>query len=250
MMKYLFKTTFLILVLGLTQTTARAATNYFPYLDVSANTYAPFTYTQYAKTLPIPGSIIGFTLNLFQTTETTIKKQVQTQYQLLDPSAYKYSWYINERLIQEKQGENTFKYTVPRGISLNAVSLTIEVRNKNNLLLARKKTLVPIKDEPEIQVHALINDKLPLTSTEVVTGTRGQTIKLVALPYFFNVQNLNQLSFLWYDGRKKLPAESYQQNLLEITLPQYSAQNTFTSVIYNTGFDLELGQKDFRIISQ
>ena len=229
---------------------AHAATSYFLHIDVSTDTYAPYHYTQYAKTLPIEGSVITFAANLFQVTETTIKKQKVSQYQILEPSLYQYTWYINERLLQEGNGDSVFKYTIPRGVRLGGISMAVEVRNKDNALVVQKKIIVPTKNNPEIYLYPFINDKLIPVSTDTITGVRSQTMKIVALPYFFNVFDPLQLSFLWYEGRKKLPTESYQNGLFEITLPPYPAQDNFKSVVYNTYFDLELAQKNFKVISK
>jgi hypothetical protein len=226
-------------------TPLQAASSYSIVLDWSANTYSPLSYTAKAKTMPINGSTLTVYANIFSVAKT----QTTFQYQKLEPAQYTFTWYVNDKKLESGAGQDIFRYTIPRGIFTNQVSIKLEAANETSII-GNKTLTIPVLSEPEVRIFREQNNKLiPLVITNV-TGAKQTIVKLIPLPYFFNVSSPIQLSFLWYEGKKRLPSNSYTGGVFEIKLPDYAASDSFKSVIYNNSFDLELGQQDIEITSK
>lgn len=225
--------------------------NYFVYLDWRSSSYAPEEYLIFAKPLPANGAKIELSANLFSIKEKTIEKQKVQFYQVLDTKEYVFSWSVNAKKLFEGKGANRFVYNIPRGIRLGKVVVDLSVFDSSGVeFIASKKIIIPISNEPNLTVHLIKNNKVIPLAEKSFIGKAGESLKLLVKPYFFNISSVVDLSYNWYEGKKKIEATEYANEIFEIKLPSFPASGYFKAVVYNNNFTLELGQEEIKIESR
>lgn len=144
-------------------------------LTWQAQSLVPPTYM--GRVLPTTGSAVLVSAQLLE------NKAIVT-----DPEGV-FRWYVNDFLLREGAGLTTIQFTgedVPSVDGAYAVELVVRGHGEETL---RSKLLVP-----------RVSPRLVLS-----TGLPGNTLNLAgtiitALPYFFNVRSLDELSFSWTVG--------------------------------------------------
>ena len=145
-----------------------------------ANSYVPSEYQ--GKALPIADSIININLDLV------------VGGKIVDLSKNQVQWTLNGKLADSRLGLKNLNVRLNK-LSNTNLNLIIKINYKGSEL--NKFVVIPVA-EPEVVIK-IINKS---------------TLK--ANPYFFNVQNLNQLSFNWSVNNQKPGGTPDLPNILEI----------------------------------
>jgi|SRR3989344_1659217 len=145
-----------------------------------ANSYVPSEYQ--GKALPIADSIINIGLDLM------------VGGKIVDLSKNQVQWTLNGKLTDSGLGLKNLNVRLNK-LSNTNLNLIIKINYKGSEL--NKFVVIPVA-EPEV----------------VIKTINKSTLK--ANPYFFNVQNLNQLSFNWSVNNQKPVGKPKLPNILEI----------------------------------
>ncbi len=180
-------------------------------LTWSTNTYVPLDYS--GKALPTRGSIIEVVANIDS-------KEV-------NPQELNYRWFLNTHLQEGQSGQGKPVLKFPVGwTSPNNQSVRVEIRDKIENLFGSAHRDIKIV-EPEIVLRPMTQtaqgikkEILPLEASvsSIIKKYQiraEQEINFMAQPYFFNIQDINELIYQWrLAGKKAIPENSTQPNVL------------------------------------
>ena len=145
-------------------------------LTWSTDTYTPLGYQ--GKALPVRDSNIEVVANINDSS--------------VDPKKLIYNWFINDYFKKESSGLNKQVLKFNAAITTNDKnSIRLEIKNTNNAFLG--VAYLSIKThQPEITILA---NKYEIKS--------NQEVQFIAKPYFFNINNINELDYEWGSGEQK-----------------------------------------------
>lgn len=166
-------------------------------LTWSTNAYIPLDYP--GKSLPSEGNIIEIVANIDSPG--------------MDPQTLIYNWFINNQLQENDSGlgKDVFKFKLERSIN-QGYGIRLEVKNKEKTLFTSTYILInPI--EPEIILEIPQDYQFPA----------NQEIEITAQPYFFNINNINELNYDWsLNGKSASQVNNDNPNSLIIEIGQIS----------------------------
>jgi hypothetical protein len=197
----------------------------------------------------VPNSRVTVWTTLFD--EQTVKKSktdLRPIHVPRDTSHLSYKWFLNGKNVVGGIGASSFTFSIPYGIITDGYSVECWVLDAvTNTIIQTAQITVPVARGPQVLVHQVKGGKfVPLTQLSF-SGVPQETLSLIAEPYFFAVTSIDNLTFRWYRHDIQIDPSTYQDNRWEITLPAQQTSETFSSVVYNTSFDLELLQQSFTV---
>lgn len=169
---------FLLTAVFLLDTSKTSAAPQF-WFSWSAGNYAPAWYQ--GKVLPIVGSPI------------TASFELVDNGQIADVSGKKIRWYVNDRMIMNETGGlgiQSVKFNVP-DYAVNGVEVRVSVVGYQGETLDRI-LYIPLA-EPDVVIE--------MPSADGRIGAGDSIFR--ANPFFFNINNLNQLDFEWVVNGKQ-----------------------------------------------
>lgn len=177
---------------------SRAASAPYFLVTWKAQSYVPSGFE--GKVLPTAGSPIVVSFDLVQD-GVLVNISRETVY-----------WYLGDTLIQSGVGIQSVFLRAPQIIGQNDISIRIQLPNyKGGNGSAAIKTLHIPSVLPEI--HLIRKDK---SASEFF---QGNNFTLEAIPYFFNVKNLSELTFAWKaNGKSVADDDSEAPNILSAAL--------------------------------
>lgn len=155
----------------------------------SAQNYTPPDYA--GKSMPTRGTSVGASVELIENGR------------LADLSKQEIRWILNNRLHKSGVGLKNVSLIVPeltRDNQILRVSI-VNFRGKD----IEKSVILPVVD-PEVVIN------VPYPRNKIQSGEN----LFIALAYFFNVANLNDLSFVWSANGRNTQSEDRIPNLLKL----------------------------------
>lgn len=185
-MKKNFAVIFILILLFAWQQLTRAQGETDFVLDWTAYTYTPPGYQ--GKPLPTTGSLIKVTA-------------MPTQKLSANPALFKYNWFLDEKIVSASSGIGKTEFTFRAQKSAGGIhAARVRISDEKGIFIVQK--VVPIRlASPEIGIYRQINGSLMFNQFNASqTLAAGQEIALAALPFFFNISELNELNFRWQFG--------------------------------------------------
>lgn len=196
------------------------------YLSFEAKTFAPPEYLARSRTLPLPGTDLLLSGNVFSLRSGGVLVP-------LDPKNYVFRWFLGGVKIEDTIGRDEIRYTVPSlspgsvlRFRLDLVSPVTEER------VAGGSIDIPIA-QPKILLYEVTDGRPSSISQESFTGTPGAALTVVAKPYFFNAKGLEELGFRWFADGRLVTGEARQPELLTIRLPAAPVTSRFSLRVEN-----------------
>jgi len=157
-------------------------------LTWSTDTYAPPGYS--GKALPARGSVIETVANIDSRT--------------INPEELDYQWFLNHRLQKAASGpgKQVFKFNIGNVINREH-SVKAEIRNIQGELLASSAYLSIEVRQPEIIFEAETTRLESIDLTQRYLVSAEQEVNFRAIPYFFNIDQIEELNFDWQIDEKK-----------------------------------------------
>jgi len=212
----------LLLVVGHWSLVAGAQTPAQVILTWQANNFYPADYA--GKALATPN------------TPVTISVEVLRDGKLLDTSEGTFTWYVDEKLIDRAQGLKEILFTVKNPVG-DSHFVRVAIKLENDVF--ENSTRIPVS-EHVVAIEAPYPDKL------VRAGSKAL---LQAMPYFFNVFSLEDLTFSWKINERVSEAGSDNQLILNVGTPQTEAQRTIQiiSTVQNSRNFLEFSRERIQL---
>jgi len=171
----------------------------------SANSYVPFGYQ--GRILPTKGSLV--TVSAFLEISEG------------NPRNLKYSWFLDDVFQETKSGygRDDFQFGIRRS---NNASHTVQLKvfNESRSFFAEESVTIPItRSEVVIYSKAEAQINLPYTASvkdfDLITDEESS---FLALPYFFNIKNLEDLEFNWTFANKTYKESSLTANVFGLKI--------------------------------
>ncbi len=161
-------------------------------LTWSTDTYTPLGYQ--GKALPVRGSDIEVVANIDDSR--------------IDSENLIYNWFINDYFQEESSGLNKQVLKFNTEVTINNKNvIRLEIKNTNNIFLGIAYLSIETS-EPEIVLYV---KNLP-NKYEIKSNQEAQ---FVTKPYFFNINNTNELNYKWkFDGQEALKIDENNPNTL------------------------------------
>ena len=175
-------------------------------LTWSANTYIPFDYP--GKALPVYGSLI--TVAVIPTSKLTFNLETLN-----------YNWFLDgERQIANSgQNRQEFVFRVTTTAS-NEHLIKVQIKNKEGTISLEISTNIKIVS-PQIVLYWLDQEtnKPGIAQVNWSWLSPGQERTFVALPYFFEIQKINQLKYQW-SFENQLISKAEKPNFFTLKIAQ------------------------------
>lgn len=174
-------------------------------LTWQADAYVPADYA--GRVLPARGSTVTAAVELLDSGR------------LVDLSGNKINWIVDGQIMGSGVGLKTFTFTIP-DFESERVRLTARI-TKSRGVAVEKSADLPVK-KPEAVIDIPYPSKI----------AKERNIRLYALPYFFPIKSLEEISFLWKANDARSSSATGLDNELIISVPEEGVQTT--------GFFIEL----------
>ncbi len=162
-------------------------------LTWSTDVYVPTNYP--GKALPSQESMIEVVANI-----DWLTGQLETNLQELN-----YQWFLDGQLQKKDSGQDKQIFRFKTSQSLNQQYLIkVLIRDNQNNFLGYSPLLSLKTAEPEVVLKTDIFPRKLSRLTSQYQIKANQEVKFTAQPYFFNIQNLNELNYQWNWGEKEL----------------------------------------------
>ena len=183
----------------------------------SADTYTPFGYK--GKSLPVNGSIV--------TVEADLKLTKG------NPSFLKYSWFLDGVFQGAKSGygRTSFKFGVRRTPNLHHEVL-VKIFNEDNSFYVEKSIIIPITSPEIIVFQNNGNSRINLKYNNIPKNYQvfaDQEVSFVALPFFFSINNIEDLEFEWSFANKQSKESSLTANLFGLKVVNKEEQEPLST---------------------
>jgi len=193
-------------------------------LTWTTDTYVPLEYQ--GKAMPSRGSNIEV---------TAILDSSQS-----NPENLTYNWFINEQIKKENsgQGKQTFNFNIGESIT-KEYRVKVEVTN-NGELIASSIQLPLRAQEPEIVIETNQGYLIP----------GNQEVKFTARPYFFNINDLNDLDYQWsLNNILASQGSNSASNILNIKIGEIDQviKQTLSVLVKNTKYLIQRTQAKIEI---
>ena len=177
------------------------------YLDLywSADTYTPFGYQ--GRALPTKGSLI----------------KVEADIKIFNGKAYdlQYSWFLDNVFQESKSGygKDGFNFRIRRNKG-QFHSILVKIFNESRSFYVERSIDIPITS-PEVIVCKKdkgITTPPYISSSKTFNVISDKEMVFLALPYFFNINNLTDLEFKWELGKKSVKESSFTANIFGLKI--------------------------------
>lgn len=163
-----------------------------------ADTFVPAAYD--AKALPSVGSRVT----------VSALPEIKNE----NPDDLLYTWYLDaESQVRNISGEQDFTFVVTKNVS--SVSVMVDVSNQSQSIQIRKAIVIPV-----VRPSVVLSPSTPVS----VARTAKTTIQ--ALPFYFHIGTLNQLSYAWTFLGTLVYGVPPDPNVLSLIIPQSSNTGT------------------------
>jgi len=225
---------FLLLIFGFQSSAGIAFAADFILVDLQTNNYSPDGYSAFAKNSVLPGSKIKFTINYF-------KDMGAGNFSPVSLENYRVRWFHKDYNIVDVQGAKTLDYTINKFSKDRSLVFLIQVSDKSGTVLVQKDLTIPIKKNPELTFHRLIDNKVSFYNEpeNTFSGVSGQEINVFVKPYFFNIKSLSELNFQWYYRLDKIQNPESRKYIFQAKLPQAKIKDLFSVFVQNSKAELE-----------
>lgn len=216
------------LIIGLILSSGIANAQVAPQLLITwkSQNYQPPTYL--GKNFPTQGTVADFSLAMVHNDR------------LVDLSGYNIRWYQNNRLLEQ-------------GVGLTKTSINIQPNGDGNVSI--RAAVLNYQQIPEIS--ELISFVVPQPSLAINAPYGNKKIgsgKSVfeAMPYFFNIKSLSDLSFRWLINNEAPTLKTFERpNILELNLPQLPSNYTiFISASASSKTNIETAAEQIELITK
>lgn len=145
-------------------------------------------------------------------TPVSVSAEIFAENKLLDSSQANFIWYVDEKFAKEGVGAKEIVFTVTKS---EGDSHFIRVVIKQNDKLLEASTRIPIS-KPLVAIDA------PRPNQLIPAGSQ---VLLQAIPYFFNINTLQDLNFSWQINNQIQKGANGNRLILKIGAPQTPSQN-------------------------
>ncbi len=148
-------------------------------LTWSADTYAPVDYM--GKSLPTKGS--------------SVKVAAVINSLEFNPQELIYKWFLNDHIQKSDSGQNkqVFQFNMDKNRSIKQ-SIKVKIENSEGILLGTSSYLYLKPQSPEIILETNIFSENPNEEYKIPSE---QEVKFIAKPYFFNIETIDELNYVW-----------------------------------------------------
>jgi len=168
-------------------------------LTWSTDTYVPLDYP--GKALPSRGSAVEITANIDSPG--------------INPQELIYNWFLNDAIQKagSGQGKQVFRFNIGESITkVNLIKVEVSNREKTVAAVSSYLPLKPVEPEIILKTKARFLTSLNLEKNYLISG--NQEIEFFAQPYFFNINNVNELNYSWgLGGKTALKTSSANPNV-------------------------------------
>lgn len=199
------------------------APNYTFLVSWKSSSFIPSTYE--GRALPIKNSMVDIGFDLVDSTG-----------KFIDISKQKVQWNINHEVYQT-------------GVGLKKIKLFISNSDQDVVeILISNYTDSKYKTPSEISQFVTLSAFSPkaiIHTSDPYRALHAGENRIVAIPYFFNVNSINNLLFNWKIDGKKI---NNNLNLLSINIPENTVANNYSGVnlfVQNTNDAFEFAEKTF-----
>jgi len=128
-----------------------------------------------------------------------------------NPDDLLYSWYLDgESQVRSVGGEQDFTFVVAQ--TSGSVPVMVDVATPTGSLRIRKAITIPV-----------VKPSVVLQPADAVSVARGAKTTVEALPYYFHIVTLNQLSYDWVFVGSSVRGVPPDPNVLSLIIPENSA---------------------------
>lgn len=217
---------------------ARAQDEIKIHLSFDTSNYAPTEYRTHARILPVAGSDIIFTADMYRRGRGQIIIP-------LNPTNYIFEW--TWRGVPRKElGKNLFRVSLDTMPDVGAASINLKVRDRfSESVLAEESISVPIIS-PAVLLYEVDDGKVSGIASAVFPGKPGQTLTILAQPYFFNAPS-DQLEYEWRHQGERIGGTPEDPRFLAIKIPAGASgyQEQFSVTVKHRQNILEFANQSF-----
>ena len=222
---YLLALVVLSILIFLAETTIAQAqiSNSQVILTWQANNFYPANYQ--GKALATPNSPVSVTAEVVKNSN------------LLDLSQANFTWYVNEKFLTSGRGVKEIVFPVKKlGGDDYFIRVKIELRNEQ----FETSIHIPIASQTIVLESPYPKQRVPAQNR----------IALEAVPYFFNVPSIKDLTFSWRVNSKDLSGDNNSRLTLNIATPFTEDQRTIriTNSVQNRLNPLEFARTNLNLI--
>lgn len=203
-------------------------------LTWSTDTYIPAGYP--GKALPVKGS--------------HIRVVAVIDHSILNPHDLVYKWFLDDHIQKADSGQNkqVFEFDMDKNSSRKQ-SIRVKMESIEGISLGDSSYLYLEPQDPEVVLKADIFSENPDEEYQV---TSNQEIKFIAQPYFFNVDNLDELNYVWsLNGQTVSQVDDNEEAnvfTLKVGLVEGVVEQDLKVSIENKNNPIERAQKTVQLI--
>jgi len=214
------------------------------YISFESKNYAPLGYLQRARLLPVAGSDVVLSADIFSQTSDGALTRIEGR-------QYFFRWYFNGIKIEEGLGEKELRYRVPKYSPANPLPFRVEIFGSlaGNAPLAAAELNIPIA-EPKVMVYPVRNGRASAISQKFFFGAPGSSIDVFARPFFFNTMRLDTLILKWSANDQLIGTGSAETLSISIKLPDQPVSQKFSVSAENSDNPVERAAVDFTVYGQ
>lgn len=171
-------------------------------------------------------------------TPVTISAEILRDGKLIDLSKGTFTWYVDEKLLSRAQGLKEILFTVKKSVG-DSHFIRVTIKSGNDLF--ESSVRIPISRQTVVL-------ESPYPNHLVRAGSQAV---LQAMPYFFNIPSLQDLTFSWQiNNDKQKGSGSDNQLILNIGTPQTPNQDVIriTTLVRNKNNPLEFANEGIQLI--
>lgn len=134
----------------------------------------------------------------------------------IDPEKLTYRWLLDEDIVSSSggQGKSVFSFLVTKWPG-DYHTIVSQVLDGSNIIW---RGSVEIKISNAQAILKLSNDNYSIP--EMFTTKTGQTLKILATPFFFNIKDPSSLNFQWeLDRQELINTDNKDFNIFSLTIP-------------------------------
>jgi len=140
----------------------------------------------------------------------------------IDPEKLTYRWLLDKVAVgrAEGQGKSTFSFQATKWIG-DYHSVEAQVLNGEAVVW---RGFLEIKISGVQTIFKLANNDYSIPETLITTT--GKTLKILAIPFFFNIKNTGNLNFQWkLDDQELINSDNRDYNIFSLTIPASQIDN-------------------------
>jgi hypothetical protein len=176
---------------------AQQTSPYTILLGWETNSFYPSNYQ--GKPLPSDGSLVRVSLQLLKDNK------------IIDASAVPIKWYVNNKYFNDGVGMTNISFVADEG---RGSSYSIKASVKTNEDIINEFLTIPVVQKELIIETTAINGKIKPNSS----------VTFSAVPYFFNIQSLDDLTISWNIQNQKIPNEKKSTLFVQFGEPKTDSQ--------------------------